>query len=207
MSASALTTAKNEEFVMISLNLSQRLSGVPVLALGSVVVAWGGVLWASGLAAPAQPAEPVRIEVQMNEYSFAPEPLRIPAGRPVTLVIRNRGKIPHEFMAGREPHQGAFEQDLFADVQVGIQKQAAASGRSAGASSTRPKEEAGHGAEHAAGGGHGGAKPHGTMVEAEAGDTYLMTFTLPVTRRGEWMSGCFLEKHFEKGMRGKVIVE
>lgn len=194
---------------MTRLKLSRRLSGVPVLALGSaVVVAWGGALWASGSAAPAQrAADPVRIEVLMNEYSFSPEPLRIPAGRPVTLVIQNRGKIPHEFMAGREPHQGAFEQDLFADVQVDIQKQAAASGRSAGASSTRPKQEAGHGAEHAAGGGHGGAKPHGTMVEAEAGDTYLMTFTLPVARRGEWMSGCFLEKHFGKGMRGKVIVE
>ena len=37
--------------------------------------------------ARSQETDTLRIEVTLNEYSFSPEPLRIPAGRPVTLVI------------------------------------------------------------------------------------------------------------------------
>jgi uncharacterized cupredoxin-like copper-binding protein len=174
------------------------------LALVVVVVF---VLAARESAAQSQrAADPVRIEVIMNEFSFSPQPLRIPAGRPVTLVIRNTGKLAHEFMAGREPHEGAFEQDLFAGVQVNIQKQVPAAGRSAAPSSPRPQAEPEH-APAAGGQAHAEGKPHGTMVEAETGDTYLMSFTLPVARRGEWMSGCFMKGHFESGMRGKVVVE
>ena len=45
------------------------------------------------------------------------------------------------------------------------------------------------------------------MVEAAAGETFLMTFTLPEDRRGEWTTGCFLSGHYERGMHGKLIVE
>ena len=58
-------------------------------------------------------------------------------------------------------------------------------------------------ADHAHGAGH----EHGTMVEAQAGETFLMKFTLPEDRRGEWATGCFLPGHYEAGMYGTLIVE
>jgi uncharacterized cupredoxin-like copper-binding protein len=45
------------------------------------------------------------------------------------------------------------------------------------------------------------------MVEAKAGQTFVMTFTLPEDRRGEWTTGCFLPGHYEAGMHGTLIVE
>ena len=95
-----------------------------VAASVAVVVVAVFVLGARDSAAQSQgAADLVRIEVIMNEFSFSPQPLRIPAGRPVTLVIRNVGRLQHEFMAGREPHEGTFEQDLFAGVEVQIEEQ------------------------------------------------------------------------------------
>ncbi len=192
----------------------------------------------------AQGAEPVRIDVTLDEFSFSPEPLRIPAGRPVTLVIRNVGKVPHEFMAGREAEDTDFRHDLFADLHVNIEPVAAAAtgheghggepaeaehahagaGHDEHAAGAGHDEHAagaehgtGHDAEHAhdaaqdapAAGGHAHAEghAHGTMVEAGAGETFLMTFTLPEDRRGEWATGCFLTGHYAEGMHGVLIVE
>jgi uncharacterized cupredoxin-like copper-binding protein len=45
------------------------------------------------------------------------------------------------------------------------------------------------------------------MVEAKTGQTFVMTFTLPEDRRGEWTTGCFLSGHYEAGMHGTLIVE
>ena len=42
------------------------------------------------------------------------------------------------------------------------------------------------------------------MAEAQAGETVLMTFTLPESRRGEWMTGWFLPGHYEAGMHGML---
>ena len=40
----------------------------------------------------------------------------------VTLVIRNAGRIGHEFMAGRDTEGNDFKQDLFADLHVNIEQ-------------------------------------------------------------------------------------
>ena len=74
-----------------------------------------------GTEARAQDQEPLVIEVNMADYSFSPAPLRIPAGRPVTLVFSNTGDVDHEFMAGRTVANGDFELDLFAGLEVDIQ--------------------------------------------------------------------------------------
>ena len=186
---------------------------VPLLALVGV----GGPSSSSVLAV-GQEAEPLRIDVTLAEYSFSPEPLRIPAGRPVTLVIRNVGKVPHEFMAGREVVGNDFRQDLFADLHVNVEQAdmglADHDGHAEPAEHAEADEhaaehdhEAAHDApddgEHAHAEGH----EHGTMVEAAAGETFLMTFTLPEDRQGEWATGCFLSGHYEAGMHGTLIVE
>ncbi len=212
------------------------LAVAPVALLALVV----GGLVSSSVLAVGQETEPLRIEVTLNEYSFSPEPLRIPAGRPVTLVIRNIGRVPHEFMAGREVAGNDFRQDLFADLHVNIEPVGVGHGdgdhgdhdghgdlaEHAGADEHAAGHDADAGHDHAVGhdvaaghdhdaaqdaddGGHahGEGHVHGTMVEAAAGETFLMTFTLPEDRRGEWATGCFLSGHYEAGMHGALIVE
>ena len=214
-----------------------RTVGVLAIALVALLVLVGvGGPGSSSVLAAGQETEPLRIDVTLNEYSFSPEPLRIPAGREVTLVIRNIGRVPHEFMAGREVVGNDFRQDLFADLHVNIEQ--AEQGGAGHGDHGDPAEHA-EADEHAAGhdqdaghdhggghdadaghdhdaaqnapddGGHahGEGHAHGTMVEAAAGETFLMTFTLPVDRRGEWATGCFLSGHYEAGMHGVLIVE
>ena len=163
-----------------------------------------GWLGVSALAT-GQETEPLRIDVTLDEYSFGPESLRIPAGRPVTLVIRNVGRVSHEFMAGRDVEGNDFRQDLFADLHVNIEPAEMAEGHD-------EHTDAGHAdvahdapaeTEHA----HGEEHEHGTMVEAAPGEVFLMTFTLPEDRRGEWTTGCFLSGHYEAGMHGTLIVQ
>ena len=163
--------------------------------------------------AAAQEQQALRIEVTLDEYSFSPDPLRIPAGRPVTLVIRNVGRFPHEFMAGRDVAGDDFEQDLFADLHVNIEKvemDHADHGSDATAEHEHGATEPAHGdhEQEAAGGhAHGEGHEHGTMVENQPGETHLLSFTLPESRRGEWTTGCFLPGHYDAGMHGKLIVE
>ena len=210
------------------LNLSPSIA---VVALGVLVLAGPpGSSFAQG-------TEALRIDVTLDEYSFSPEPLRIPAGRPVTLVIRNVGRVAHEFMAGRDAEGNDFKQDLFADLHVNIEpadtghtghnedaahaEHAEHAGHDADAGHAEHAEHAGHDAdaghaehaEHAEQSAdaqdhaHGQGHAHGTMVEARAGETFLMTFTLPEGRRGEWTTGCFLSGHYDAGMHGTLIVE
>ena len=211
---------------MRTLNLTRTL-GVSAIALVALAALAGvGTLGSSSVLAAGQETEPVRIEVTLDDYSFSPEPLRIPAGRPVTLVIRNVGRVPHEFMAGREVADNDFRQDLFADLHVNIeQAEPVAAGdhdhgdHDDAAAHAAADEHAGE-HDHAAAGhdddedatadaghAHGEGHAHGTMVEAAAGETFLMTFTLPEDRRGEWTTGCFLSGHYERGMHGMLVVE
>ena len=227
------STVREGELSMRKPNAIRPL-GVLASALVLLVVLVGaGGPGSSSVLAAGQEAEPLRIDVTLNEYSFAPEPLRIPAGRPVTLVIRNAGNVPHEFMAGREVAGNDFRQDLFADLQVNIaQAEQVAAGHGDHDDHAEADEHgAGHdadaGHDHAAehdqdavhdnaaahdapddgGHTHGAGHEHGTMVEAAAVETFLMTFTLPEDRLGEWATGCFLSGHYEAGMHGTLIVE
>ena len=189
------------------------------VASALVVLVCAGGPGSSSVVAAGHEAEPLRIDVTLSEYSFAPEPLRIPAGRPVTLVIRNAGRVPHEFMAGREVADNEFRQDLFADLHVNIeQAEQGAAGHDdhgdhgdhddhAAEQAEADEHAAAHDAPDDGGHAHGAVHEHGTMVEAAAGETFLMTFTLPEDRRGEWATGCFLSGHYEAGMHGTLIVE
>jgi plastocyanin len=50
------------------------------------------------VAAPA-PAQPSQVVVQVWSYGFAPSPLRLTAGRPVTLRFVNQSGSSHDFTA------------------------------------------------------------------------------------------------------------
>lgn len=61
-----------------------RLSGAAALALM--------------LASPT-PAQPAQFVVQVYSYGFAPQPIRLAAGRPVTLTFVNQSGSSHDFSA------------------------------------------------------------------------------------------------------------
>jgi plastocyanin len=50
------------------------------------------------LAVPA-PAQPAQIVVQVYSFGFAPQPIHLAAGRPVTLVFANSSGSSHDFTA------------------------------------------------------------------------------------------------------------
>ena len=202
------------------------LRGVNIPAVMAVALLAGGVWTGAGeswaVRAGSQETEALRIDVTLDEYSFSPDPLRMPAGRPVTLVIRNVGRFAHEFMAGREVEGNDFTLDLFADLHVNIEQAEKDDAEHAEHAETadHAEDEHEHGSAELAHGAaaaehddaqaahaHGGGHEHGTMVETQAGETFLMTFTLPEDRRGEWATGCFLPGHYEAGMHGTLIVE
>ena len=200
---------------------SVRRATLAVMGVASVAVLVFSGYAASPLVEAVGQEEAVRIEVTLDEYSFSPDPLRIPAGRPVTLVIRNVGRFQHEFMAGRDAAGDDFEHDLFADLHVNIEKVETADADHAEHAGAADRDHAEHEqaqAEHehaaaeeepvAAGGHeHGEGHEHGTMVENQPGETFLMSFTLPESRRGEWSTACFLPGHYDAGMHGTLIVE
>ena len=170
-------------------------------------------------------ADTVEIEVTLNEFSITPSPLRIPAGTPVRLVIRNTGLVDHEFMAGREPADGTYRHDLFegvsveisdSDMAMAMEGHAEAEADHEEAEEHEHSEEAEEHAEQAAAHAEQAEahaaeaeahSPHGTMVQTKPATTTAMTFTLPTSKRGEWETGCFLPGHFEAGMKGILIVE
>jgi uncharacterized cupredoxin-like copper-binding protein len=209
---------------MLKTDAKRRIRAASMPAVMGAALLVGGAL--AGLAGSSvvqgQEVEALRIDVTLDEYSFSPDPLRIPAGRLVTLVIQNAGRVPHEFMAGRDVAGNDFGQDLFADLHVNIEPvEMADAGHEEHGGHAEETEHADqhdateHGheaaeADHHAGAeadAHGGGHAHGTMAEARVGETVLMTFTLPEDRRGEWMTGCFLPGHYDAGMHGTLIVE
>jgi plastocyanin len=54
---------------------------------------------ASLLAAPAAAQAPAQLVVQVWSFGFAPQPIRLAAGRPVTLTFVNRSGSSHDFTA------------------------------------------------------------------------------------------------------------
>lgn len=138
------------------------------------------------------PSDTVQIEISQREFTFAPDTIRIPAGRPVTLVIRNEGAIPHGFSAGRDPGNGHSVEDLFEGVDV---------------EGSMSAMDMGMDMDMNMGGGDQGHDNPGTRVMTQVGETMKLSFTLPESRRGLWNVRCFLAGHSEAGMHGVLIVE
>ncbi len=78
--------------------------------------------------AAAGPPDPVTVDVRMRYSRFEPAQIAVPAGTPVTFVLRNDDFIDHEFIvgdddvqarheAGTEPAHGARPEEV--DVPAG----------------------------------------------------------------------------------------
>lgn len=61
-------------------------------------VAAGLILLAFAPGAPAA-AQPAQVTVQVYSFGFAPQPIRLAAGRPVTLTFVNQSGSHHDFSA------------------------------------------------------------------------------------------------------------
>ncbi|MCH7824829.1 MAG: cupredoxin domain-containing protein, partial [Acidobacteria bacterium] len=163
--------------MMQKTTLTQRGAGLN-LAVPLAIVSFAALVLAGAAVssfaqqADAQEAEPLLIEVTLDEYSFSPEPLRIPAGREVTLVIRNVGEFAHEFMAGRDPEGNDFKQDLFAGLHVNIEKvDTTEAGHADHNEDAGHDADAGHDerAEHNEGAGHDADAGHDERAEHNEG--------------------------------------
>jgi plastocyanin len=65
-----------------------------------ILVALALAACAASACAPAEAATPVRVEIRIHYSKFEPASVTVPAGVPVTYVIRNDDPIDHEWLVG-----------------------------------------------------------------------------------------------------------
>lgn len=126
------------------------------------------------------PSVPGRaVEIEMTDFAFAPRNVTLRSGELVTLVLKNKGTVPHEIMAGSGEiqHSGGYADDLLAKVELRV------------SGAMRP--------DHS----HEGA-----MVLVARGTAAMVTFTVP-RRPGTYEMACFEPGHYLAGMVGKLVIE
>jgi uncharacterized cupredoxin-like copper-binding protein len=93
--------------------MSRALDAISVLAFIGVFGLAVGLIAVDPVA-----AAPLRVEIRIHYSHFDPSSLSVPAGRPITFVIRNDDPIEHEWIVGdellhqrhrtgTEPHHGS----------------------------------------------------------------------------------------------------
>ncbi len=145
------------------------------------------------------------VVIHLTEYSFTPSTIEVTAGSRVTFVVRNDGKLKHEFMIGRTVRvvdgvKSGFEVDLFEGMEPVVDPAEAVVDMGDGSMSSDTTM-----AGMAGDGGHG---EHGFMIKRGPGEEAAITINIPTDAVGEWEFGCFVEDgaHYEKGMQGTLIV-
>lgn len=68
--------------------------------MSRILVALALAAFAASACAPAEAATPVRVEIRIHYSKFEPASVTVPAGVPVTYVIRNDDPIDHEWLVG-----------------------------------------------------------------------------------------------------------
>ena len=68
--------------------------------MSRILVALALAAYAASACAPAEAATPVRVEIRIHYSKFEPAAVTVPAGVPVTYVIRNDDPIDHEWLIG-----------------------------------------------------------------------------------------------------------
>jgi hypothetical protein len=113
-------------------------------------------------------------------------------GDTVRLTITNTADRPLEFFIGRGVGRASFDTSFFAGITM-------TSMEGPVIASERPT-------------GQGPARDSGTMRHPHVyfflrpAESAAATFVVPPDRRGVWEMGCFLEGHYQEGMRGVVLV-
>lgn len=128
---------------------------------------------------PASAEDSIKIHVQLNLHSPRPNPLRIPAGERITLVLHNTSSERLAMAAGHNalPDEDGFEDNLFQLANL----ETAVVGRI--------------------------EETHRPRVLLDPGDVGSMTFTLPLERRGHWQMAIFCPGRFSSGSHVDLTVE
>lgn len=155
-------------------------------------LAWVIVLALAGCA-PKPPPEPVAFTIEMTEYAFTPDTIRVSVGQEVTLTLVNKGVLLHEIMFGKNMETvnnrpSGYAEDLFASA--GVEPEVSGG-----------VVEEGEAHEH----GHAGFM----LVLPNSGDQATLKFVVSEEMVGTWEIGCFEQDgvHYDAGMKGKLIVE
>jgi uncharacterized cupredoxin-like copper-binding protein len=131
-----------------------------------------------GTASAVDPAQGRVIEVTMTEFAFSPATITLDAGEKVTFKLKNTGLVEHDFMAGRQGTPGkGYALDWIAKAVDGA----------------RPPHT------------HAGEAAMGEGVRVSADWTLTLTVVVP-QEKGEYEFGCFVQGHYEAGMKGKLII-
>jgi len=183
---------------------------LPVLLVGGTILALAAACSGSAPAATTKPGplvasvahkagaahalQPKRLEavaeVDMYELYFAnPQgqknpTIKLPAGKTVGIHIHNEGTLMHEIAIGRTVKKGGdYEQTLTELVESDVFFYYG-----------EAKAEL------------GGAKYGEVEVEPGVKDIWIR-MTVPAELKGEWEIGCFVEGHYEGGMRATIVFE
>lgn len=128
------------------------------------------------------------IDITMKDFKFIPSKIHIPTGVKVVLKFKNKGQMDHEFLAGRHVKKDgkSFKTDFFSNIHVKM----TVDGKPV--SNDRMN------------------KNIGTMMFLKPGQHGTMTFTIPSSKAGTYLIGCFRkmgsETHYQVGMKGTLIV-
>ncbi|KLJ02388.1 cupredoxin family protein [Luteimonas sp. FCS-9] len=141
-------------------------------------LAHGAHGFAFGQPAPAAKARRT-VEIDMDEMRFAPDTLAVEDGQTVRFVVRNRGRLLHEFNLGDAALHAAHRQEMLDMLQAGtITGTAIAS----------------HGAHD---------DPNSVLVAPGRTGELVWRFTGP----GELEIACNLPGHAEAGMVGRLRID
>lgn len=134
--------------------------------------------------------EAVSYDIDMNEYTFAPENLTFKVGQEVTLNLTNSGQLQHEVMFGRDVmmmdnRPAGYQVDMFEAGSV--EPEVTLVGE------PEEEEEEMH---------------EGFMVAVPVDGSGTIKFTVTEGMLGDWEMGCFEQDgvHYDAGMKGRVTV-
>ncbi|MDQ7848791.1 MAG: cupredoxin domain-containing protein [Armatimonadota bacterium] len=125
-----------------------------------------------------------KVTIALSEMKFTPGKITVQAGNPVEFKLVNRGKVKHEFMVYKPPKAGLAGDEL----EEWAEENSYFKG-------IEVKVEG------------GGIEVVGTNifeVEIDAGKSAEVSFTPKQT--GTFEIGCHIEGHYEKGMKGTLVV-
>jgi uncharacterized cupredoxin-like copper-binding protein len=176
-----------------------------------------GFLFVSSSCSKQKESNTIRIE--MGDFYFKPETIRLKAGQQINLELINLGKLEHEFMVGRKVEK---EQNINnKEMNHNHTSKEEASNNEQNHNEVSEQNEKTH--LHTASfetnffdginvvptikrGKFIKMPGHGTMLILEPKGTATMSFYVSPDYKGEWEIACFIPGHYEAKMMGKIIV-
>jgi uncharacterized cupredoxin-like copper-binding protein len=191
---------------------------IRTLAIGAATALAVAACGSSGAAGesptPETEGTQTEFEIVMSEFAFTSDSITLPAGKTISLTLRNEGTIDHEFMLGRTSQEdGGYVEDLFAQLDAEVvsghgyemmgfddHMDEAEDHMEEAEADHHEEGEADHHEEEAV------AHAHGSMLTLEPGGQVTLTLHIPADAVGTWELGCFLPGHYDAGKLGTVTI-